>query len=174
MKPFQNSGYTPFDNENKAIIGYQRSRFSFGNHAGTSSVLLIFIVLCLVSFSALSLASAMADYRLTEKISGRTQSYYKALSEANVRIAAANKVIGKMWNSENHDSSSDTWPEDFPQSDTFDIVISEYQTLHVELLYHVPDSETGSFVTIKEMRTVTDTDSMAYDESLPVMTDASN
>lgn len=174
MKPFQNNGYTPFEKENKAIIGYQRSRFSFGNHAGTSSVLLIFIVLCLVSFSALSLASAMADYRLTQKISDRTLSYYEALSEANVRIAAANKVVDKMWKSAEYAHSYDVWPEEFPQGDTFNIVISEYQFLHVELVYHIPDPESGSYVTVKEMRTVTDTDSMAYDESLPVMTELSD
>ncbi|MHC1724014.1 MAG: hypothetical protein AB9836_12520 [Aminipila sp.] len=45
---------------------------------GTSSLLLIFTVLCLVIFSTLSLASAKADYTLAEKNEKSVKIYYEA------------------------------------------------------------------------------------------------
>ncbi|QAT42131.1 hypothetical protein [Aminipila luticellarii] len=49
-----------------------------GVQIGTSSLLLIFTVLCLVVFSTLSLASARADYRLAVKTQQSVKAYYAA------------------------------------------------------------------------------------------------
>ena len=51
-------------------------------NGGVSLFLLTFIILCLVSFAALSIVSARADARLTEKYRQQTEYYYGARNEA--------------------------------------------------------------------------------------------
>ena len=54
------------------------SGISFSNGIGSSSLLVTFIILCLVSFATLSIVSANADYKLSGKVLERTTAYYEA------------------------------------------------------------------------------------------------
>lgn len=54
-----------------------------GVNVGTSSILIIFVVVCLVSFAALSIVSANSDYNLTQKMAEREKNYYSACSLAH-------------------------------------------------------------------------------------------
>lgn len=59
---------------------------------GTVSVVLIFVLLCMLTFSVLSLVSAQANLRLSKKSADRTTAYYAAENEANdllIRIEEA-------------------------------------------------------------------------------------
>ena len=62
---------------------------SFGMSIGTSSILVIVVILTLVCFAGLSLASANADYQSCKKLADRTTAYYKATSEGFRAIEAA-------------------------------------------------------------------------------------
>lgn len=57
-------------------------------NGGISLFLLTFIILCLVSFAALSIVSARADARLTEKYRQQTEYYYGARNEAQKFLQA--------------------------------------------------------------------------------------
>ena len=50
---------------------------------GTTSIVLIFVMLSMLTFSVLSLASAQADLRLSRKSAQRTADYYAAENAAN-------------------------------------------------------------------------------------------
>ncbi len=50
---------------------------------GTTSIVLIFVMLCMLTFSVLSLATAQADLRLSRKSAQRTTEYYEAENRAN-------------------------------------------------------------------------------------------
>ncbi|MGN0399780.1 MAG: hypothetical protein ACI4EO_06595 [Blautia sp.] len=50
---------------------------------GISSILLIFILLCMITFSVLSYVSARTDYRLSQKTSEHTRAVYQAENQAN-------------------------------------------------------------------------------------------
>ena len=54
----------------------------FTVNAGVSLILLVFLILSLVSFAALSIVSARADARLTEKYRLQTTGYYRARNES--------------------------------------------------------------------------------------------
>lgn len=54
-----------------------------GLNIGASSVLVVFVILALVTFSVMSLVSAKADYKLSQNIAERTRAYYDATSEAS-------------------------------------------------------------------------------------------
>lgn len=49
---------------------------------GTSSLLVIFVVLCLTVLAALSLSSAKADYDLSRKLADKELAYYTACAQA--------------------------------------------------------------------------------------------
>lgn len=59
-----------------------------GTNIGASSILIIVIILSLVSFAGLSLASANADYKLCSKLAERTKDYYMATSKAYEQLAS--------------------------------------------------------------------------------------
>lgn len=50
---------------------------------GTTSIVLIFVMLSLLTFAVLSLVSAQADLRLSRKSAERTTAYYDAENAAN-------------------------------------------------------------------------------------------
>ena len=50
---------------------------------GTSSILMIFVVLCLTTFGVLSYVTANADYKLSKKNADAVTAYYKADTKAN-------------------------------------------------------------------------------------------
>lgn len=66
---------------------YQKSRPTPSINIGAATILVIFIVLCLITFATLSLVSANADYRLCQKVTNRTTAYYNAVSLANEQLA---------------------------------------------------------------------------------------
>lgn len=55
--------------------------------SGISLVLLIFLSLCLIVFSLLSLSGATADETLSKKAADRTTEYYRSSSLANTLLA---------------------------------------------------------------------------------------
>lgn len=73
----------------------QESRF--GAHIGTSSLLLIFLTLSLVSFGSLSLAGAKADERLSVKLSEHTAEYYAACHEAEAFVARTDSALSALF-----------------------------------------------------------------------------
>lgn len=60
---------------------------------GSSSLLIIFLVLCLATFAILSLSSAKSDYSLSERLAEHKSSYYEASSNAEVIL---DKIDGML------------------------------------------------------------------------------
>ena len=89
-----------------------------GLNIGASSILVIFIIVCLVTFSVLSLVSATADYRLCQKVAERNTSYYEATSRAQVRLME----LARQSRSE-------------AQLSEFDEPINEKQHIHVVVMF---------------------------------------
>lgn len=55
---------------------------SYFVNIGSSSLLVIFLVLCLVTFAILSLSSARSDYSFSERLAAHRANYYEASSKA--------------------------------------------------------------------------------------------
>lgn len=66
-------------------------RRSFGISIGASSILVILVILTLVCFAGLSLASSSADQKLCRKLADRTEKYYEATSMAYADLCEASK-----------------------------------------------------------------------------------
>ena len=133
-----------------------------GIHVGVSSLLLIFLVLCLVSFAVLSLASATADLKLSRRYAARTLGYYEACCDAQDFIAEAAESA----------TEGAQLSKDFP--------ISETQYLHVELSADntgdgsavsgfIDTENRSSVLSVTAWQVITDESALQLDESLPVL-----
>lgn len=65
----------------------ENRKTSFSAGSGTSMVLVILVLLCLVTFTVLSYATASADYSTTKESADYVSEYYTALSNAEEKIA---------------------------------------------------------------------------------------
>ena len=64
---------------------------------GTSTLLLIFVSLCLLTCAVLSFLSARADQNLSRKTAERTSAYYEACNQAEDRLGEADQTLEKIW-----------------------------------------------------------------------------
>lgn len=60
---------------------------------GSASILLVFVILCLVSFAVLSIVSANADSRLSTRVLERTTAYYDACNQAEQSLAGMDNTL---------------------------------------------------------------------------------
>jgi hypothetical protein len=71
-----------------------KQRIHFG--LGITSILVIFVILCIVTFSVLSYVSAKADSSLSSKVSENTADYYNACSRANEKLAVIDEKLSSI------------------------------------------------------------------------------
>lgn len=111
---------------------------------GISLILLIFLSLCLLTFSLLSLSGALADERLSQKAADRTKEYYAAVSAANEKLAE----IVRTADSDFISSSSDTTDQ---CTLSFDVDVNETQQLHVVVVAADSDAASASLNPLYEV-----------------------
>ena len=74
-------------------------KHSGGINIGTSSILVTFVLLALVTFAALSYMSARSDYVLSKEAADRTASYYDANRMAEIYLANIEALLSKHYRS---------------------------------------------------------------------------
>lgn len=109
---------------------------------GASSLLVIFLILCLVTFAILTLTSAKSDADFAEKLAYHKTNYYAACNTAESTLDGIDAILADAWqlsdtdtgkNSINNDSSqpdstsSDSSQPDLTSSDTA-AVFTEIET----------------------------------------------
>lgn len=137
---------------------------SYGVHIGTSSILLIFVTLSLVSFATLSLVSANADKRLSERLAGRTKSYYEACNNAECSIATIDTTLRQIYSQA---VSEEEYFAKVGHTKSYALPISELQTLSLQLTLLYPMDENGPFYHIDSWKIIT-TGNLEYDNKLHV------
>lgn len=60
---------------------------------GSVSLIMIFIVLCMVTFAILSLSASTSDYKFTEKLATHTTDYYNASSQAEYALCEIDGIL---------------------------------------------------------------------------------
>jgi hypothetical protein len=129
-----------------------KMRIHFG--LGITSILVIFAVLCLVTFSVLSYASARADSRLSEGVVAKTAGYYQAGNLANEKLAALDGQLETAFRSSGNEAAYYAAAEKLLAGDpdcsaafengtmtvSFSEAVSDSQTLQVTVQILYPDS----------------------------------
>ncbi len=137
----------------------------YGVNVGSSSLLIIFVVVCLVSFATLSIVSANSDYRLTKRMAERETAYYEACGSAYRALSDIDGTLQALY-------ESSAGEEDFyaqaGHTKSFTYPVSDIQSLKVTIDIRYPVSDSDSFYTVTEWRVVT-TGTLSCDESLPVL-----
>ncbi|MCH5276089.1 MAG: hypothetical protein J1E65_09620 [Lachnospiraceae bacterium] len=131
------------------------SGISFSNGIGSSSLLVIFIILCLVSFATLSIVSANADYKLSSKVLERTTAYYEASNQAEHQLAELHQTLVTAY-------AGSSTEEEYYQITGSDISylfpISDLQSLKVEVGILYPASAEGAFYQIRSWQVILTSD----------------
>lgn len=145
-----------------------KSKKKFGLNVGASSILVIIVVLCLVCFSGLSITSANADLRLSQKLAERTNSYYKACNEAQIQLKKLTADLASIYNeSSSEEEYKNNVNKSLSDSLSFYCSINENQVLQVSISPLYPQNPSGDFYEITYWQIVNLT-SFELNDTLPV------
>lgn len=125
---------------------FNKKKLSISLNVGSSSILLIFVLLCLISFATLSIISAKTDSKLSSKVLDRTSAYYNACNEAEKALAGVDSTLAEVYaQSKNAEEYFNT----VGHNKSYIISISDLQTLQVtiEILYPEQDNDTFYSIT---------------------------
>ena len=73
-----------------------RRKFPITN-IGSVTLMMILIVLCMVTFAALSLSTAASDHQAAEKSTAHVHDYYEASNQAEKQLASIDEVLQTAW-----------------------------------------------------------------------------
>ena len=142
---------------------------SYGISTGTSSLLVIIVILSLVCFAGLSIVSANADYKLSKKLADRTTAYYQASSKAQIQLQKLSEEFEAIYaESSSETAYLDKIKESYADSLTFTYPMNENQALVVSLTPVYPSDSSGDFWQIDcyQIKTLKEPE---LDNSLPVL-----
>lgn len=71
-----------------------KQQSSFVN-IGSSSLLVIFLILCLATFAILSLSSAQSDYSFSQRLAKHRTEYYEASSKAERIVGEIDRILAQ-------------------------------------------------------------------------------
>ena len=83
---------------------------------GASSLLVIFLILCLVTFAILTLTSAKSDADFAEKLAHHKTNYYAACNTAESTLDEIDAVLADAWQLSDTDTSKNSTSNDSSQS----------------------------------------------------------
>ncbi len=139
---------------------------------GFSTILIAFVMICIVTFAALALMTANSDYQLSKKVANRTSRYYLAEKEATQRLQQIDITLSKAYDKSSNrttyyaiarrklksaslaieltDTSSTTLGINYA------IHIGNNQTLQVSLTVVYPPDSGGAYYELTQWETVTE------------------
>ncbi len=144
---------------------FHSSKLSFSTGIGSSSILVIFVILCLVSFATLSIVSANADFKLSKKVLDRTAVYYEAANQAEEALAKLDETLSAIYAAS---SSQEAYFETAGRSKSFVIPLSDLQALEVVVSIEYPYSPADTFYSIKSWQVII-TGEQDYESTLNVI-----
>ena len=117
----------------------------FSMNIGSASILLVFVILCLVSFAVLSIVSANADSRLSTRVLERTTAYYDACNQAEQSLAGMDHTLRRIYESSD---SEEAYFASVGHGKSYVIPISDLQSLQVTIEILYPGTAEDSFYKI--------------------------
>jgi len=145
---------------------------SGGINIGTSSILVTFVLLCLVTFATLAYLSAKSDYRLSEQTAKRIASYYDANRVAEIYMANIEGQLSRLSNScESREDFYERIPDIFRDNDmiivdsvddetkiSYSVPVTESQNLCVVLRAYHPEDNDGMLLSVERWQTQVNND----------------
>ena len=85
---------------------------------GASSLLVIFLILCLLTFAILTLTSAKSDADFAEKLAHHKMNYYAACNTAESTMDEIDAILADAWQLSDTDTSKNSINNDSSQPDS--------------------------------------------------------
>lgn len=144
-----------------------KKKHTGGINIGTSSILVTFVLLALVTFAALSYLSAKSDYTLSKEAADRTASFYDANRMAEIYLANIEGLLAKHnEKSQNADEYYDGIEKLFADNDritvegegenttlSYSVAVTNGQNLEVVLLANYPEKDEDKLFYIEKWAT---------------------
>ena len=143
-----------------------KSKLKMGISIGGPTIIMIFVVLCLTTLGTLSLVTANADWKLTEKTMKSTDAYYVADNQGEVFLAQLDATLLAENPTELLNKISGTKTEinlDGSLSISHIIAISPAQNLLIELIVPRIHTKVANTYQIKSWQVVNN-DYWNYDD----------
>lgn len=146
----------------------QKKKNTGGINIGTSSILVTFVLLALVTFAALSYMSARSDYILSKEVADRTASYYDANRMGEIYLANIEALLARnLSDAEDKGAYFDSIESLFADNDkitvekkgseeifiSYSIAVTNGQNLNVSLLARYPDVEDDRLFSVEKWAT---------------------
>jgi len=160
---------------------HQRKKLEFSNF-GFSTILLAFVMICIVTISAISLLTANSDYKLSKKVAEKNKVYYLAEETAYLNLAEIDTALANAYKKAQSEHTYYLYAEQFlsaldygqySSTDsthiyTYEIPISEGHSLTVELLLTYPNDSNDTFYEVLKWQSEYET-TIHEDETLNLM-----
>lgn len=143
----------------------KKEKRSFSNF-GFSTILLSFVMICVVTFSALALVTSHSDYKLSKKVADKTTLYYEAQESAYTKLKNLEAVLATCYLSSREEAAYYTqlgellkdygsfYAEAKSYYLTFTETIADNQHLNVVLRLRYPQQDSDTFYEIVEWKSV--------------------
>lgn len=148
---------------------------------GTSSLLVIFVILSLITFATLSIVSAKADFELSRTLDQRTTDFNRASNEAEAVVDEIDQQLLRIYQSSSNEADYfNKCQQLFGQSENgvtfnstnrnlaFTKIISDGQVLSIALAVNYPKPENRQLYSIVSWQEV-NTDQWEPDTSLNLL-----
>lgn len=113
-------------------------------HIGATSLLTVFVILCMVSFATLSYLTAERENSLNSRVRERNDAYCLASNLAWEKIAAIDETLFVYWENGEWEKAEKTY--------AFTVPIDESSLLSVVLTTQTPQKEGDTLYRISEFR----------------------
>ncbi len=133
---------------------------------GFSTILLAFVMICIVTIAALSLLTANSDYKLSQKVAEKNSAYYVAEKQAYETLSTIDSLLANAYHNAsdanvyykevetsllalengNYDRTTGSY--------TYMVSIAENQNLKVTILIHYPSQAGECFYEVATWQSV--------------------
>ena len=135
---------------------------------GFSTILLAFVMICIVTIAALSLLTASSDYKLSQKFADKNSAYYKAEQQAYTYLSEIDSTLANAYQttlnasgyyqkvSQTLSSMDGCTYDRVTKTLSYSTPINDSQHLEVRLLIEYPQEETSNFYIITSWKSISD------------------
>lgn len=130
---------------------------------GFSTILLAFVMICIVTISAISLLTANSDYKLSKKVAEKSQAYFKAEEEAYLLLEEIDTLLSLAYQESSNENEyynacihqlsvlgyGTYETNDNTHVYSYSVPIANEQSLVVVLTLHYPLGSNDSFYQIQ-------------------------
>lgn len=117
----------------------RRNKDTGFSNFGFSTILLAFVMICIVTISAVSLLTGNSDYKLSKKVAERNSAYYEAEKQAYTILAEIDYLLADAY--QNTESSQDYYQRIENSLSAYEYGIYETTAANHTYSYAVPISE---------------------------------